>query len=130
MLVLAMVASGCATAEHPPEPTRAAAPAANPWCTALPALTSDPSGDLTGKANTEARVLSVRAAHEVDQVLMRCPGVVSVGMTLAPIAEHMAAGDFSTWAANNLKPAKGDERDWVFTIGTMKPEHMPQKSPL
>jgi hypothetical protein len=93
-------------------------------------LTADASGDLTGKANTEARVLEVRSKHDVDQVLSRCPGVVSVGLTLAPIAEHILAGDFGTWAPNNLKPSKGDARDWVMKVGVMKPEHMPQKNPL
>jgi hypothetical protein len=137
LLVLVGILAGC-TAQHAGDGPRASASgstpvavaAPNPWCSALQGLTADPSGDLTGKENSEARVLQVRSAHQVDQVMTRCPNVVSIGMTLAPIAEHLAAGDFDTWAPKNLRPSTGDARDWVITIGLENPEHMPQKSPL
>jgi hypothetical protein len=77
----------------------------------MPSLSSDPTTDLTGSANTAVRVRRV-----VDRVgitmLHRCPGVVAVGV--GNLRVERALAERTRLPPGSVRP---QDKDYILSVG-------------
>jgi hypothetical protein len=107
----------------PAEPSVPPRASSNGWCPAVKGITDDPAGDLTGRANDEARVLRIKTS--IEWSLIKCPGVVGVGVTIAEYGEAMARG-------GEIRPTKvaADDKTYVIQLSITEARYMPKTNPL
>ena len=101
-----------------------AAVVASAYCAAIKGLTEDAAGDLTGRANDEARVQGVMASH-LDEV-RTCPGVSGMDMSIAAFADSELGerADFP-----DVRP--GDVgANFVLRLFVRERRYVPAKNPL
>jgi hypothetical protein len=84
------------------------------WCSEIPALSTDPKSDLTGRTNDEDRVNRVRAGY--CEAFMRLPGVVSFGMTR-----------LSAWSRRMGEEAPASDKllDFAISVGVVDESGLP-----
>ena len=100
-----LLLSGCGSSSEPspggPEG------AADEWCAAVPALTTDPRSDLTGEANTLQRVRRIKERYE-GAIMDSCPGVTGIGIGKVEGSEAVHDPEVPPERAKRISNAEND----------------------